>query len=75
MRHLLHTLYDRITGRNHLRDCDFNKMDEKIAEMRKVKHNIANRTDVIVYEAYMGRRRREQDQEQAQHDDSASSGD
>jgi hypothetical protein len=53
-------LIDRLTGR-HYRDCDLKRMDEKIESLRQQKHDLADRTQVIQYEAYMGRKRAQED--------------
>lgn len=56
----MHALWDRILRRDHADDCKLQQLDAKIADLRKQKHDLANRTQVIEFEAYWGRKRREE---------------
>ncbi len=56
----MHAFWDRLRGWHHEANCKLQQLDEKIADLRKQKHDIADRTQVIEFEAYWGRKRREE---------------
>ncbi len=56
----MRAFWDRLRGRDHEASCELQQLDEKIVKLRQQRHELADRTQVIEFEAYMGRRRREE---------------